>query len=63
MFPHTSRLIIQTTEKLQALPSMTTIHLRRAYYIQDLQHLLQPSTSYEKGRWQFSAKSPYTSRT
>jgi hypothetical protein len=42
-FPHTLRLIIQTTDKLQACPSTTTIHLRRAYYLQDLQHLLQPT--------------------
>jgi hypothetical protein len=42
-FPHTLRLIIQTTDKLQARPSMTTVHLRRAYYLQDLQHLLQPT--------------------
>ncbi len=55
MFPQTLRLIIQTTDKLQAHPSMTTIHLDRAYYLQDLQHLLQ-HTYYEKGRWHFSAK-------
>ena len=42
-FPHTLRLIIQTTDKLQARPSTTTVHLRRAYYLQDLQHLLQPT--------------------
>ncbi len=42
-FPHTLRLIIQTTDKLQAHPSTTTVHLRRAYYLQDLQHLLQPT--------------------
>jgi hypothetical protein len=43
MFPHTLRLIIQTTDKLQARPSTTTVHLRRAYHLQDLQHLLQPT--------------------
>jgi hypothetical protein len=48
-FPHTLRLIIQTTGKLQAHLSMTTVHLHRAYYIQDLQHLLQP-TSYRSPR-------------
>jgi hypothetical protein len=43
MFPHTLRMIIQTTEKLQVRPSTTTVHLRRAYYLQDLQHFLQPT--------------------
>ena len=38
-FPHTLRLIIQTTDQLQARPSTTTVHLRRAYYLQDLHHL------------------------
>ncbi len=37
-FPHTLRLIIQTTDKLQAHPSTITVHLHRAYYLQDLQH-------------------------
>ena len=46
-FPHTLRLIIQTTDKLQARPSTTTVHLRRAYYLQDLQHLLQPTQLWE----------------
>ncbi len=43
MFPHTLRMIIQTTDQLQARPSTTTVHLHRAYYLQDLQHLLQPT--------------------
>jgi hypothetical protein len=43
MFPHDLRLIIHTTDKIQAYPSMTTILLHRAYYIQDLQHLLWPT--------------------
>jgi hypothetical protein len=42
-FPHTLRLIIQTTDKFQARSSTITVHLRRAYYLQDLQHLLQPT--------------------
>ncbi len=42
-FPHTLRLNIQTTDKIQARPSTTTVHLRRAYYLQDLQHLIQPT--------------------
>ncbi len=46
-FPHTLRLIIQTTDKLQARPSTTTVHLRRAYYLKDLQHLLQPTQIWE----------------
>ena len=48
-FHHTLRLIIHTTDKLQARPSTTTVHLRRAYYLQDLQHQVQ-LLSYEKGR-------------
>jgi hypothetical protein len=43
MFPLTLRLIIQNTDQLQARPSTTTVHLRRTYYLQDLQHLLQPT--------------------
>ncbi len=46
-FPHTLRLNIQTTDKLQARPSMTTVHLCRAYYLQDLQHLIQPTQLWE----------------
>ncbi len=42
MFPH-----IQTTDKLQARPSTITVHLCRAYYLQDLQHLLQPTQLWE----------------
>ncbi len=46
-FPHTLRLIIQTTDKLQARLSTTTVYLRRAYYLQDLQQLLQPTQLWE----------------
>ncbi len=46
-FHHTLRLIIHTTDKLQARPSTTTVHLRRAYYLQDLQHLIQPTQLWE----------------